>query len=204
MKKKWFLLGLVCLSLASCSKSFDNIITDVRAKSYRLQIESERQFVSYSILKGQQYCDKNIYQAIEYDQLSFIVKFDSSAIYKTSDPANQNDINKLFGFSDNNKTHHEFSARFGWRWSNNALRLFAYIYNNSVMSNKEIGVVTIGKENKCTISVTDSTYIFKLNDGSLVMPRASKTAKAEGYRLYPYFGGDELAPHTISILMKEL
>jgi len=35
------------------------------------------------------------------------------------------------------------------------------------------------------------------------MSRASTTTEAEGYKLFPYFGGDESAPHTISIWMQE-
>jgi hypothetical protein len=204
MKKRLITVSLAIFSLAACTKSVDNVINGVPVKSVIAAITDSSQFIKYTILKGQQYCDKRTYQAVKYDQLSFTVKFDSSAIYKTTDLKNQNDINKLFGFSDNNAAHHEFSARFGWRWSNNALHLFGYIYNNSVMSNRELGTVTIGSENNCTIKVSDSTYIFTVNNKSVTMPRASKTLKAEGYKLYPYFGGDEMAPHTISIWIKEL
>jgi hypothetical protein len=154
-------------------------------------------------LKGQQYCDKSIFVPLKSNHLSFKVKFDSSAIYKTAAENDQSDINKLFGFSDNNATHHEFSARFGWRWSNNALHIFAYVYNNSVMSFKELGVVEIETENSCSIKVSGDKYIFILNGTETKMSRASTTTEAEGYKLFPYFGGDESAPHTISIWMQE-
>jgi hypothetical protein len=36
------------------------------------------------------------------------------------------------------------------------------------------------------------------------LPRTSTTIKAEGYKLYPYFGGYECAPQTINIFIKEL
>lgn len=204
MKKKLIIVSLAVFYLTACSKSVDNIINSIPVKNAIAAIADSSQFVEYTISKGRQYCDKSIYQAVKYDQLSFIVKFDSSSIYQTINPENQNDINKLFGFSDNNAANHEYSARFGWRWSNNALRLFGYIYNNSVMTNKELGTAAIGAENNCSIKVSDSTYIFTLNSKSVTMPRASKTAKAEGYKLYPYFGGDEMAPHTIMIWIKEL
>jgi hypothetical protein len=100
--------------------------------------------------------------------------------------------------------HHEYSARFGWRWSNNALRLFAYVYNASVMSFKEIGTLEIGTESVCTIKVNGSQYIFKLNGTEIKMPRAATTITAQGYKLYPYFGGDETSPHDISIWIMEL
>ncbi len=85
-----------------------------------------------------------------------------------------------------------------------ALHLFGYIYNNGVRSSKELGKVAIGTENSCSIRVSDSSYVFTLNGNSQTMRRASKTVKAEGYKLFPYFGGDELAPHTIRIWIKEL
>jgi hypothetical protein len=36
------------------------------------------------------------------------------------------------------------------------------------------------------------------------MPRSSITAKASGYLLFPYFGGDETAPHDMGIEIKDL
>ncbi|MGI8584586.1 MAG: hypothetical protein ACR2KX_20545 [Chitinophagaceae bacterium] len=79
--------------------------------------------------------------------MNFIAKFDSTAIYSNVNPDNRLYINKLYGFSDNNPTHQQFSARFGWRWSDNALRLFGYVYNDGVR--KELGTVAIGTENNC-------------------------------------------------------
>jgi hypothetical protein len=160
-------------------------------------------FEKYTIKEGEQYCDKNGFNSIQLSELKFTVQFDSSAIYKTADAANQLDINKLYGFSDNNALHHNFSARFGWRWSDNTLRLFAYVYNNGIQTNKELGTVAIGAENSCSIKVAGDKYIFTLNGKTDTMPRASTTTDAVGYKLYPYFGGDEFAPHTISIWIKE-
>lgn len=191
------------LFLSSCSKEIVKQESSIFRKTENIE-NSTDSYVKYTILKDQQYCDKSIFVPVKYTELSFKVKFDSSAIYKTSEEKNQSDINKLFGFSDNNAAHHEYSARFGWRWSDNALRLFAYIYNNSVMSFKEIGIVKIGSENICSIKVDSNKYIFSLNKKEVIMPRESTTTVGEGYKLFPYFGGDELAPHDISIWIEEL
>ncbi|MCW3082124.1 hypothetical protein [Segetibacter sp.] len=201
MKKKLAILSLVALSLASCEKKVDSIVNGMTNKSAPMKIG---EFVKFIIPKGDQFSDRSSYSATNYQQQSFIVKFDSSAIYQTIVPSNQNDINKLFGFSDNNAQHHEYSARFGWRWSDNELQLFGYVYNNSVMSFKELGIIPIGVETNCSIKVEKETYLFTLNGKETKMPRESKTTTAEGYRLYPYFGGDELAPHPISLWIKEL
>jgi hypothetical protein len=42
-----------------------------------------------------------------------------------------------------------------------------------------------------------------VNDKTTAMPRTSKAAVAKGYKLFPYFGGDETAPHDINIWVKE-
>lgn len=161
-------------------------------------------FTLYSIKKGQQYCDQSTFFPVEYAELKFVVKFDSSAIYNSIDANNQYDINKLYGFSDNDSLHQVYSARFGWRWSDKALRIFAYVYNKGVRNSKELGTVAIGAENDCSIKVTGGHYIFSLNNHSDTLLRSATTHKGRGYRLYPYFGGDELAPHDITILIKEI
>ena len=203
MKNKLIILGFGLFALVSCSKKMEQIISGI-SKNDNTET-SANTYVQYTISEGRQYCDKRGIVAVKDSVLSFKVKFDSSAIYTTSDAANQSDINKLFGFGDNNALdHHQYSARFGWRWSDQALRLFAYVYNKGVMSFKEIGSVQIGAENTCSIKIEGDKYLFSLNGTEITMPRASTTALAEGYKLWPYFGGDESAPHTISIWIKEI
>ncbi len=198
--KTILIIGSFCLVLLSaCKKEY------VAADKSNVKSNSfPASFTQYTIKKGQQYCDKSMFNAVEYSELKFTVKFDSSAIYKTSDPSNQYDINKLYGFSDNDSAHHLYSARFGWRWSDNALRIFAYIYNNGVRDLKELGKIDIGTENNCSIKVQEGHYIFSLNNNTDTLLRTSKTIKGKGYKLYPYFGGDETAPHDITIFIKEV
>ncbi|HEX8356912.1 MAG TPA: hypothetical protein VF610_05865 [Segetibacter sp.] len=202
MKRGIVNVAIAAVIFCSCAKKIESPAGDTNMKK-EVTAEKKGEFLKYTIAAGQQYCDRSVYEEVTYKKLMFTVKFDSSAIYKTIDPANQGDINKLFGFSDNKAQHHLFSARFGWRWSNNALRLFGYVYNDGIMSSKELGTIAIGTENACSIEVKGPVYIFRLNGKEETMPRTSATAIAEGYRLYPYFGGDELAPHEISIWIKE-
>ena len=198
--KTVFCLPVLCLLIFSgCQKQAPYLVEHI--KKIDLPVI---QFTQYTIKQGQQFCDKSTFVPVEYTELKFVVKFDSSAIYTTTNPSNQDDINKLYGFSDNDSTHHLYSARFGWRWSDHALRLFAYIYNGGIRSSKELGTINIGVENNCSIKVTDGHYIFSLNNVNDTVLRSSTTGKGKGYKLYPYFGGDETAPHDINILIKEL
>lgn len=165
---------------------------------------SENNFTQYHIPQGQHYSTTNSFKNIDVTELKFSVRFDSSCIYTTVLPENQYDINKLYGFADNNALHHQFSARFGWRWSDGGLRLFAYVYNNGQRISEEITTLDIGKSYNCAIKVLPEVYQFRVEDQVLTMPRASTTASGKGYLLYPYFGGDETAPHPVNIWIRDL
>jgi hypothetical protein len=190
------LLVVAAFLFASCSKMAETIVDKATPDA------SPGQFVKYTIQKGNQYCDGNTYKAIETSEMKFVVKFDSTAIYETQLTENQYDINKLYGFSDNNSDHHQYSARFGWRWSAKALRLFAYVYNEGAVISIELATVAIGEETSCSITITSSNYLFMVNGITTQLPRTASTQKAKGYQLYPYFGGNEAAPHLINVWIK--
>jgi hypothetical protein len=191
---KFILYAILFISTISCHK-LGEIIT--------VPNNQHSSFVDYRIAKGQHYSDHSLFVKTEYSELRFLVQFDSSAFYTTVIPGNQYDINKLYGFSDNDSYHHEFSARIGWRWSDNALRLFGYIYNNSIVSYQELGIISIGPEHDCSIKIEGNQYIFSVDGHTTAMPRTSPGTTAKGYKLFPYFGGDETAPHEIHIWIKE-
>jgi hypothetical protein len=191
---KTFLVAATAILLfSSCNKIADTIISNGNKTS---------QFIKYTIPAGEHYCDKNDFRVMEGSAIRFTVKFDSSAVYQVT-PRNQKDINKLFGFSDNNSAHHQYSARFGWRWSDEALRLFGYVYNEGSVRSMELKKIAIGEEVNCAITVQDNHYLFTVNGENFELPRLSTTAFAKGYMLYPYFGGDETAPHEVRISIRE-
>jgi len=187
--------------LSSCEKSAEALVEKATSSNPSVTANG---FTRYTIKQGQHHAAGNVYKAIETSEMKFVVKFDSTAVYTTKSAENQYDINKLYGFSDNNSDHHQFSARFGWRWSNNALRLFAYIYNNGNVIAKELKAINIGQEITCAIQVTATSYLFTVNDYTERFPRMATTPKAKGYQLYPYFGGNEVAPHDVNVFIKVL
>lgn len=190
--------ALLLLLLAGCKK--DNLSENLSTPP---PLPAATGFLQYVIPKGEHYATANSYKLVESAEMKFTVRFDSTCIYKTTDPQNQLDINKLYGFSDNGGMHHQFSARFGWRWSGGALRLFAYTYNNGVRESKELTTIAINKEVHCAIRINKAAYVFTVDEKAETMPRQSTTAMAKGYKLYPYFGGDEAAPHEVRIWIKE-
>lgn len=202
--KRFLIFGgfFLCL-LAGCQRRLDlPVYRDEQPPSP--PTVSAPGFLSYTIKKGAHYAEESNYKPVDLSELRFLVRFDSSAIYKTISPDNQWDINKLYGFSDNNSDHHQYSARFGWNWRDGALRLYAYVYNRGERSSRELSTLAIGHEAACSIRIKDSAYVFTVDSLTATMPRLSKEAKAKGYQLYPYFGGDEPSPHDIRIWIKNL
>lgn len=158
---------------------------------------------SFIIYQGDHYSTPNPITFTSKSELRFDALFDSSCIYQTVDPSNQEDINKLYGFSDCNSQHLENSARVGWRWSDDSLRIFGYVHNNGDMLFQEVTTVAIGAVIHCRIVCLADQYEFDVNDKTVYLPRHC-SGRYSRYRLYPYFGGDETAPHDIHIQLREL
>lgn len=171
--------------------------------SHSNKLNPDNEFVEYIIQAGEQYSSNNSIQILDsISEMKFIARFDSTAIYTTLDSINQYDINKLYGFSDNNTMHHTNSARIGWRWLHHELQLLGYIYNDSVRSSLHIKSVALNTNINCSIKIQSNSYVFTVDGTTITMPRSSTIAK--GYQLFPYFGGDEVAPHLIRIWIKDI
>jgi hypothetical protein len=191
-----FAAVLLCFS---CSKT---ATTDVKDAPATPPVATDG-FKTYIIPKGSHYATENPYTAVGGNSLAFDVIFDSSSMYATISPENQADINKLYGFADCGTTHQVNSARFGWNWQDNQLRLYAYCYVNNERISKYLGNIPLNAVQHCRITAGANTYTFELNGVTTTLNRHCNSAIA-GYKLYPYFGGDETAPHEVKIKVKEL
>lgn len=137
--------------------------------------------------------------------MKFTAMFDNSAIYQTTSPADQDDINKLYGFTDCFSLVHSNSARFGWRWYNDKLEIDAYTYvGGGDHISQTVGFVKPNESHDYSIQIQGAQYIFTLDNlPPVTMARGCTSANADGYRLYPYFGGTETAPHQVTIYIDE-
>lgn len=106
------------------------------------------------------------------------------------------------GFSDNGVLHHQNSARVGWRWKKEKIELFAYCYAEGARSFVKLGDVAIGDTARLMIRLSPVGYEFQYKGVSTIMSRGVTGSSINGYMLYPYFGGDEPAPHTMKLWIK--
>ncbi len=193
MKNQFLIIALLCV-LTGCDK-------EILLKS--TQETAPTNFTTHTISAGKHSSDKSTIKQFSGNQLIVNVRFDSSAIYQSQLKDNQADINKIVGFSEG-ANNHIHSARIGWNWDNNALRLYAYAYVDGERLTSFLTTIAIGAVVKCSIQAVENNYIFTVNNHSLMLPRTVKSEVANGYWQYPYFGGDEVAPHNIYISMQYL
>jgi hypothetical protein len=138
-----------------------------------------------------------------------IIIFNATAKYDHPGEQDDDDVNKLFGIGFF-PGHHTDSARFGWTYNNNSGRvaLWAYCYVNGVRSIKWLCEIKEDFAALCKIEIRDTCYTFTVKDalytyyelGALNVPHDHD--KKLAYPLCCYFGGNNPAPHDITIQIK--
>lgn len=155
---------------------------------------------------------------------SYRFLFRDSCIYDLKDE-DQHDVNKLFGISLNFfptiknwkfvAPHHRNSCRFGWRPTANMkeIEIVIYEYRNSIRkSTIHFTNVELNKIYKYSIVklAGSNTITYKIKPGKVgweIITKSSNKIPVKKlylrYKLDFYFGGNETAPHDITIYMEE-
>lgn len=140
-----------------------------------------------------------------------------NCLYKKTDVEDDEDINKVIGLSANiwpklwKPPHHYDSMRIGWRplYNTNLIEIFAYYYKDWNLMFKKIGNVLpnlnidykierIYSSNQWKVFISAPDMEEKvIKVPATITPSDSKPLL--GYSLYPYFGGDPVAPRTMNI-----
>tara|TARA_Y100001972_G_scaffold36863_1_gene45379 strand:- start:42 stop:578 length:537 start_codon:yes stop_codon:yes gene_type:complete len=162
----------------------------------------ENGFRTYTIKQGK-HKSRSAIKFTKSNTLSFQVIFDESAQYTSNDPINQYDINKLYGLSDCGDLHGESSIRIGWRWLNDSLELHWFRHDGSFKFEK-IKSVELNQIITCNIKFNDWEYEIDIDGTAVTIDRPCRRSRNVKYYLWPYFGGDETAPHDIKIKIKDL
>jgi hypothetical protein len=123
------------------------------------------------------------------------IKFYTGPKYFSTFDENQEDINKICGFSDS-WHHHIHSVRIGWYYEpkTDLNRLVIYSYQNRKRIIKTLGSFKVGEYIDIEIEIFKDSYLIKRNDTGIVqiLTRASRWWGPR-YNLFPYFGGQERA-----------
>lgn len=196
--------------------NFRNLLFCTLAFSFSLSIGACKKeefegmdFRVFTIPKGQHDSKGHFISLKAHNRIKFKAVFDSSAVYPTQSVETRG-INKLYGFSDCKElSHMEESARFGWEWYNNQLEISAFVHKDGAFKFKFITAVPLNEKVDYTVDSSGNQYTFTVQAPnqapvSVTMDRGCEDDGHFGdYRVWPYFGGKETAPHEIKILIKE-
>jgi hypothetical protein len=179
-------IALILLLCISCTKEVDDM-------GFRV----------YTILKGEHSSGSFINHPTN-SKIVFKFLLDESAMYESIVPENQYDVNKIYGISDFGKIHQKYSIRLGWRYVDGEIELCWLRHDNGEHSSGKIKNIEIDKIYSATINITTFYYqVIVDNDTTLVRRRPKGNwGLVRRYYLYPYFGGNEFAPHDIEIRIK--
>ena len=189
---------IVCIGVFFYSCEKEGIVT-TPPENPRLNTKA----TTYLIRQGSHFCEQNAAELMIDPVIHATVTFDSSAIYTSQDAVNQGDVNKLIGFSDCGTNHQENSARLGWSWNGKKVVVYAYAYINKIRTIKTLGTVDINQSFPCSVKAGTDYYYFTVNNRTDSMTRFCTGQTGYRYKLFPYFGGDEAAPHDVRVVVVE-
>jgi hypothetical protein len=163
----------------------------------------------YIIKKGKHSSGFHIIRPTFKKAVMFNAMFDPSCLYEFPETDEDiMDINKLFGISTH-WFHHTQSARIGWRCINGrTFQILTYTYNNKQRSTPVV-LGEVEPDQLFTCSILDLghffLYSFKAQGDNAIFitkDRKDKLFFPIAYYLYPYFGGNEPAPHQMHIAIE--
>ena len=131
-------------------------------------------------------------------------KFDESCWYEPRNNDDKTDLNKLFGLGFG-LSHHKNSVRFGWRPNfreKGKIDIYAYVYDKSSDEHisKYINSVLCDDQFLLIIKLRCDDYLLTVNNKSVEIYNCEQDP-CWGFYLYPYFGGNNTAPHDMTILL---
>ena len=186
-------IPILLLGLFSCNKE--------NADGYRV----------YTIDRGNHYSDGPIDKLFgnnnRAESWEWEVIFESSCIYSESDlfnPSNYLDVNKLIGFSDCDRHHSQYSCRVGWRASGDSIELLIYKRDDNNIEFKSLKKVYPDQIVNVTLDFKDTIYTSCIDGICDTLVRPCPNWSGRKYSLFPFFGGQETAPHKMKILIKEI
>jgi hypothetical protein len=142
------------------------------------------------------------------NEVSFDASFSRTCLYKPFPKPDSHDINKLCGFATT-LLHHKQSGRIGWRCVDESgeIELVTYSYN---MWKRDISDQNVlGRVKPCdwfTVKIEDKEthYLYSLTyNGKTVTNKDKKQPDwmPIKFLLFPYFGGNNPAPHDMKIFL---
>lgn len=153
----------------------------------------------YKINKGKHYANPKRPILCLKKKIPFIFTIPKKSAYSFINE-DSNDINKIFGISAG-FNHHQDSIRLGWvpNFKNpDRYSLYSIIYRGGIRHLTFLGDIFYGLRNYCVINIKDNSITLQHPFGVIEL----QISKGPHFYLRPYFGGDNVAPHDIEVIIE--
>lgn len=162
--------------------------------------KKESGYKTYIIQKGEHYSNHGL-EFLKSNELKFEVIFSENCLYEDT----TGDINKLYGFCEANSTPHENSARFGWKPDNKGnIEIYSYVYYNGERIINYINTIEVNRKYRMSITTSKEQYFFYLFGMGYIWEERNNQGVGFYTKLFPYFGGNDPAPHKMTIKIREI
>jgi hypothetical protein len=172
-----------------------------------LSIANSPDMKPYTIKKGNHYANISLFEKLfsfgwKVKRSAYNFKFHSECWWAPPRNSDDNDLNKLCGIGYGTN-HQENSARLAWRPDFNVpgkIEIYGYVYDQQSGGHISKYITSVQTGVNCTglITSTDTTYVIMVNAVSVTMQNNIKDPNL-CFHLYPYFGGNNTAPHDMVI-----
>ena len=168
----------------------------------------------YVIKRGRHYSRKsNFFLPLPFEVVLApkVLRFGAIFGDGTATPGSNDDINKLYGMTFGFDPRYR-SVRIGWRACRDVpetLELFAYWHDNSTLHYAPLGRVAQYEEVFFTILHTGAAVavgwrVTEAGPDTVCYLKMSGASSWLRFRLYPYFGGTDVAPCDMKIYVRNL
>jgi len=159
--------------------------------------------MKYKIKKNNHYSYNipRLFISKEITKVNVEIKFTDSCLYSYKNH-DSFDINKLYGWSEG--YHKNNSFRIGWRGTGNMIEVFAFMHENGKILYSKLGDFLPNIYYSFEMEVTNEVFKLSYFDQKVFIFRKSSRKCKLGYVLFPYFGGNNKAPHDIHLEITKL
>jgi hypothetical protein len=163
----------------------------------------------YPIKKGNHYASMSVLEKITGLRLksgdySVKFRFSSSCYWSTPRNPDDHDLNKLtgIGFGLN---HHNNSVRLAWVpdfEQSGVIKIFGYTYDNrqDAQKHQSAYITSVRTVQICSARIESLSGKYRITVEGVSIEMENKSPDPNiGFRLYPYFGGNNTAPQDMTI-----
>lgn len=170
----------------------------------------DKGFKRYEVKQGEHKFKPNLV-SFENREINFKFRLDASCLYDLKDVEEQTFVSKITGLSDCNSLHSKNAIYLGWQpifneigYHTGNFNIYAYWRIEGVFYFEKLLTTSPDSDVIARLRITDKFYKWNVNGKLFDIERKKKCNNGIHYRIQPYFGGKQKAPHNMIMYLNIL